>query len=164
MSRFSAKPIALGGVLAALALVIMCFVGIIPVATYICPMLCILICAVVLRYCGRRIAWAWYAAVAILCLLMGPDLEAKALFLVLGYYPIIKPFMDKTRPRLLWKLVYFNIVIVATYGALFYTMGIDQVLADYKELGAIGFGLLLVGSNFLFYVVDLVLERRFMQK
>ena len=61
MSRFSAKPIALGGVLAALALVIMCFIGIIPVATYICPMLCILICAVVLRYCGsypEGVGWA----------------------------------------------------------------------------------------------------------
>ena len=164
MSRFSAKPIALGGVLAALALVIMCFIGIIPVATYICPMLCILICAVVLRYCGRRIAWAWYAAVAILSLLMGPDLEAKALFLVLGYYPIIKPFLDKTRPRRLWKHLYFNGLIIATYSALFYTMGIDEVLADYQELGFIGFGLLLVGANGLFFVVDLVLERRFAGK
>lgn len=164
MTRFSAKPIALGGVLAALALVIMCFVGIIPLATYICPMLSIMICAVVLRYCGRRIAWAWYAAVAILCLLMGPDLEAKALFLVLGYYPIIKPFFDKARPSWLWKHAYFNIVIVATYSALFYTMGIDEVLADYKELGVIGFGLLLVAINVLFYMVDLALERRFMKK
>lgn len=164
MSRFSAKPIALGGVLAALALVIMCFVGIIPVATYICPMLCILICAVVLRYCGRRIAWAWYTAVAILSLLMGPDLEAKALFLVLGYYPVIKPLLDKTRPQKLWKHIYFNLVIVATYSALFYTMGIDQVLSDYKELGFIGFGLLLVGANALFFMVDLILERRFLHK
>lgn len=164
MSRFSAKPIALGGILAALALVIMCFVGIIPVATYICPMLCILICAVVLRYCGRRIAWAWYAAVAILSLLMGPDLEAKALFLVLGYYPIIKPLLDKARPRRLWKHIYFNLVMVATYSALFYTMGIDQVLSDYKELGFIGFGLLLVGANALFFMMDLILERRFMHK
>ena len=164
MSRFSAKPVALGGVLAALALVIMCFIGIIPVATYICPMLCILICAVVLRYCGRRIAWAWYAAVAILSLLMGPDLEAKALFLVLGYYPIIKPWLDKMHPRRLWKHLYFNLVIVATYSALFFTMGIDQVLADYKELGFIGFGLLLVGANFLFLMADLILERRFARK
>lgn len=164
MSRFSAKPIALGGVLAALALVIMCFIGIIPVATYICPMLCIMICAVVLRYCGRRIAWAWYGVVAILSLLMGPDLEAKALFLVLGYYPIIKPFLDKFRPRWLWKHLYFNIVIVTTYSALFFTMGIDQVLAEYKELGIIGFGLLLIGINVLFFMVDLILEKRFMKK
>ena len=164
MNRFSAKPIALGGILAALALVIMCFIGIIPVATYICPMLCILICAVVLHYCGRRIAWAWYAAVAILSLLMGPDLEAKALFLVLGYYPIIKPFFDKLRPRLVWKLAYFNIVIVATYSALFYTMGIDQVIAEYQELGVIGFGGLLIAINILFRMVDVVLERRFTHK
>ena len=164
MSRFSAKPIALGGILAALALVIMCFVGIIPIATYICPMICLMICAVVLRYCGRRIAWAWYAAVAILSLLMGPDLEAKALFLVLGYYPIIKPFFDKLPIRLLWKLVYFNAVIIATYSALFYTMGIDEVIAEYQELGIIGFGGLLIAINVLFRMVDIVLERRFAGK
>jgi C4-dicarboxylate transporter DctM subunit len=121
-------------------------------------MLCILICAVVLRYCGQRIAWAWYAAVAILSLLMGPDLEAKALFLVLGYYPILKPFFDKLRPSLVWKLAYFNIVIVATYSALFYTMGIVEVLAEFKEFGVIGFGFLLIIINIFLLVVGCLVD------
>ena len=75
--------------MAALAVVIMCMGGIIPMATYVCPMLCSLLLAVVLRLTGRRIAWAWYAAVSLLSLLLGPDKEAAAVFVFLGYYPII---------------------------------------------------------------------------
>lgn len=164
MRRFSAKPVALGGVLAALALVLMCFVGLIPVATYICPMLCILICAVVLQYCGRRIAWAWYGAVAILALLLGPDLEAKILFLALGYYPLILPVFQKLRPQRLWKHLYFNAVILLVYSALFYVMGIDELLAEFQEVGAIGLGLLLIGANALFCILDMVLTQRFLKK
>ena len=52
------KAIALGGVLAALAVVIMCLGGLIAVATYVCPMLCAMLTYCVSRLCGRRIAWA----------------------------------------------------------------------------------------------------------
>ena len=64
---------AMGGVFAALAVVIMNLGGLIPVATYTTPVLCMLLLKFVLLTCGRRIAWAWYAAVAILGLLMSPD-------------------------------------------------------------------------------------------
>ena len=41
--RTPASVIALGGVMAALAVVIMSLGGLIPVATYVCPMLCALL-------------------------------------------------------------------------------------------------------------------------
>ena len=82
MGRNSAKSVALGGVMAALAVVIMCMGGIIPVATYVCPMLCAMLLAVVLRLTGRRIAWAWYAAVAVLSLLLGPDKQRPRVYLI----------------------------------------------------------------------------------
>ena len=75
-----ASGIALGGVLAALAVVIMSMGTLIPVATYVCPMLSALILQLVLKTCGRRIAWGWYAVVSILSLLMAPDKEAAAVF------------------------------------------------------------------------------------
>ena len=43
MRRNSAKEIALGGMLAALAMVIMCLGGLVPASTYVCPMLCALV-------------------------------------------------------------------------------------------------------------------------
>ena len=68
--RTPASRIALGGVLAALAVVIMSMGTLIPVATYVCPVLCCMLLQFVLLSCGRRIAWAWYGAVAILSLLV----------------------------------------------------------------------------------------------
>ena len=82
--RTPASSVALGGVLAALAVVIMSLGTIIPVATYVCPMLCALLLQAVLKTCGVRIAWAWYGAVAILSLLLAPDKEAAAVFAFLG--------------------------------------------------------------------------------
>ena len=82
--RTPASSVALGGVLAVLAVVVMCLGTIIPVATYVCPMLCALLLQVVLKTCGVRIAWAWYGAVAILSLLLAPDKEAAAVFAVSG--------------------------------------------------------------------------------
>ena len=77
--------------LAGAAVVLMSVGTIIPVATYAAPVLCMLICQVVCRLCGSRIAWAWYGAVAVLSLLLAPDKVAAAVFLVLGYFPILKP-------------------------------------------------------------------------
>ena len=58
-----------------------------PAATYFCPVLACLMLVPVTQTCGRRIAWAWYGAVAILSCLLCPDVEASALFVFLGYYP-----------------------------------------------------------------------------
>ena len=102
------RTIALSGILAALAIVIMCLGGLIPVATYVCPVLCALICFIVLRFCGKRIAWTWYAAVAILSILVGPDKEAAFVFVFLGFYPIIKPFFDRCPLCIFLKTLYFN--------------------------------------------------------
>ena len=71
---------ALGGVLAALAVVIMCLGGLIPASTYVCPMLCMLMEDLVRGVCGSRTALAWFGAVSLLCLLMVPDICA-----VFGY-------------------------------------------------------------------------------
>ena len=54
--RTPASRIALGGVLAALAVVIMSMGTLIPVATYVCPMICCVILELVRKITGNRIA------------------------------------------------------------------------------------------------------------
>lgn len=159
MGRNSAKPMALGGVMAALAVVIMCMGGIIPVATYVCPMLCALLLAVVLRFVGKRIAWAWYAAVAVLSLLLGPDKEAAAVFVFLGYYPIIKPWVDKRRLPVLWKLLIFNGAIGIMYALLLYLFRLDQVVSDFSEFGLVLTLLTLALGNGTLFLLDILLGR-----
>ena len=76
----SAKSVALGGMLAAVAVVVMCLGGLIPFATFVCPTICILVLQMVRSFTTNRIALAWYGAVSILCVLLAPDKEAAAVF------------------------------------------------------------------------------------
>lgn len=160
MRRNAAKEIALGGVLAGLAIVIMCLGGLIPLATFVCPMFCCLMVKLVGKLCGNRIAWAWYGAVAILSVLMGPDKEAAAVFVFLGYYPIIKPKMDKLPIKWLWKMLYFNVVILAMYALLIHVFGLAEVAEEYKELGLIMTLVTLALGNVTFVMLDILLGRR----
>lgn len=159
MRNQSARMVALGGMLAALSVTIMCLGGMIPLATFICPVLCIFSLHIVMRLCGKRIAWAWYSAVAIISLLLCPDKEAAAVFLVLGYYPIIKPLLDHLRFRFLWKGLLFNFSILILYGLLLQILGLDSLSEDYRDIGLIGLVVLLVLGNVTFYLLDCVLGR-----
>ena len=152
---------ALGGVLAALAVVIMSMGTLIPVATYVCPMLCALLLQLVLRICGERVAWGWYGAVSMLSLLMAPDKEAAAVFLALGYYPILKPRFDRKPGRLLRKLLFFNAVILLTYWLLMHLFGFDQLTAEFGEMGMAMTAVLLLLGNVTFFLLDKLLEKKY---
>ena len=164
MKRNSAKEIALGGLMAALAIVIMCLGGLIPFATFVCPMLCCLITKLVLSLCGRRIAWAWYGAVALLSVLMAPDKEAAAVFVFLGYYPIVKPWMDRQKLRWLWKGLLFNSAILVMYALLIHILGLSEIAADYEEAGTVMTIIMLILGNVTFFMLDVVLGRRLVRR
>ena len=151
---------ALGGVLAALAVVIMSMGTLIPVATYACPMLCALLVQVVLKTCGTRVAWAWYGAVALLSMLLAPDKEAAFVFLFLGYYPILKPKLDRSRGKWLWKLLLFNGAVLLMYWLLMAVLGLSQVISDFSEMGFAMTVLLLILGNVTFFLLDRLLGMR----
>ena len=150
--------------MAALAIVIMCLGGLIPFATFVCPMLCCMITKVVLSMCGKRIAWAWYGAVAILSVLMAPDKEAAAVFVFLGYYPIVKPWMDKLKLSWLWKGLLFNCAILLMYWLLIHILGLSEIANDYEEAGTVLTVVMLLLGNVTFFMLDLVLGRRLMRR
>ena len=117
---------ALGGMLTAAAVVIMSLGSIVPVNTYICPVLCILITRPVLERCGKRTGWCYYLAAASLSLLLAPDREAALVYAFLGYYPMIRP-----RFRWMWaKLLFFTAAGAASYGALLALMGAAEAMTD----------------------------------
>lgn len=159
MKHNSAKYVALGGVMAALAVVIMSMGTLIPVATFVCPMLCMVLLSVVLRLTKVRIAWAWYGAVSVLSLLLAPDKEAAAVFLFLGYYPIVKPWFDRRFCAFLWKLVLFNGSIFAMYSILIRVLGMQELVEDYREMGMILTGVTLLLGNITLFMLDTVLGR-----
>ena len=159
--RTPAANIALGGILAALAVVVMGFGTLIPVATYVCPMLCALILRLVLKICGRRIAWAWYGAVSLLSLLMAPDKEAAAVFAALGYYPILKPMLDALKGKWLWKLLFFNTVTLAAYWLMMHLFGFAQLAAEFSQMGTLMTAVMLLLGNVTFVLLDKLLDKKF---
>ena len=155
---------ALGGVTAALAVLIMCMGGIIPVATFICPVLCCILLQVCLKGMGDRGAWVWYAAVSLLVLLLGPDKEAAAVFVFLGYYPIIRTKFPRGVLGWLTKLLYFNATVFVLYWLLLQVLGISRVVSDYSGIGIAMAAALILLANITFILLDrllLIYARKF---
>ena len=157
--RTNSRNMAMGGVFAALAVVIMNLGGLIPMATYVCPTICMVILSFVHMACGGKIAWTWYAAVSILSLLMSPDKEAAAVFVFLGFYPIVKPEFDKMRFPLIPKLALFNVLILVMYWLLLHLLGMAQIAAEFEEMGKILTAIMLVMGNVIFLLLDFALNR-----
>ena len=147
--------------LAAAAVVLMCIGTIIPVATYAAPVLCMMVCQMVVKICGSRIAWAWYGVVTILSLLLAPDKEAAAVFLVLGYYPIVKPKLDSMKWKWLWKGLLFNGSILLLYWVLLNLIGVAALVQEFSGMGIAMTAVLLILGNVTFFLVDLILNRKF---
>ena len=146
--------------MAAVAIVIMCLGTLIPAATLVCPMLCILLGKVVLDRCGSKIAIAWYCAVSILSLLLAPDKEAAAVLTALGYYPVVKPKLEKLPITWLLKLIFFNVVTLALYWAMMHVFGMAHLVQEFQEMGKIMLIITLVLGNICFFLMDLVLSKQ----
>lgn len=124
----STKELALCGVMTALSVVLLCLGGVIPLAVYACPMLASCALLVLREMCRAQYAWCCWASVALLTLLLGPDKEAAALYLFLGYYPLLQPKLDAIRrPALRWmaKLALAVVSVGTMYLVLLYVLGTD---------------------------------------
>ncbi len=156
----SAKRMALGGVTAALAVVLMCLGTLIPVATYMVPMVICLFLGMLKPVLGAKYGLAWYLTVAILGLLLAPDKEAAAVFAFLGYYPLVKPRLDKMPLAILWKLLLFNVTILVMYWLLMYVFGMAALRQEFQELGTAMAVATLVLGNVTFFLMDSLLGRK----
>jgi len=115
--------------------------GVIPLATFCCPALASLALIPVLLESGRKWALMAYAAIAALGLMLCPDKEAALLMAFLGYYPALKPGLDKIRRRplrILAKLGVFNLAAGAMLLCIAFVLRMDAVLAEYTAMGVIG--------------------------
>ena len=111
--------IAFGGIAAALWLVLMFSVAVLPFMVYAFPMLSGLLIYAVSYECGKKMGLAAYASVAVLLMILSPEKESAMLFaFFFGYYPIFSVFIDRLKSKLLqWilRLLVFNCSMVAVY-------------------------------------------------
>ena len=130
----ASRNLALCGVLCALAVAIMAMGTILPVATYCAPVLASMTLLPVLVLCGEKLSWAMFFASAMLSLLLAPDKEAAAIFLALGYYPIVKPKLDRKSKIRRWvgKFLLFNVSILAVY-AVGFACALDTLDCSFRN-------------------------------
>ncbi len=153
------RPIALCGVLTALAVVLLMLGGVIPIAVLCAPILAMVVLLPVLEELGPRAAWTSYAAAAILALLLTADRETALVYLFFGWYPILRPRIAAlpSRPlRVLVRLAGCNAAIFLLYGIVLRLLGLT---ADLLEAAWFFNALLLLMGNVTFLLVDLVLGR-----
>ena len=164
MRNNNVRYTAICGMFAGVAITIMCLGGFIPIATYVTPMLCIIIAQIILSVCGSKFAWIWYVSVSLLSIMLAPDKEAALLFVFLGSYPCMKRMLDRSKLRFLWKLLYFNAMIGVFAFLISTLLGLQEIRSEYRELGTIGFIILIILGNITFILLDRVLSFRFKKR
>ena len=136
----NAKKMALTGLLCALGAVIMMMGGLIPLATFICPLAAGLVLVPVFVECGRKMAYGAYAAIAVLGLMLCPDKEAALLFAFLGYYPVLRWRLEQIRLaplRIAAKLAVFNAAVLVMYALILFVFRMDMIIAEYRAMGVL---------------------------
>lgn len=121
--------VALCGVVSALGVVIMMITAIIPATTYAMPALAGLISTVLVIEINKKWALASYFVISVLSLLLVPDKEAVAFYILFfGYYPIYKQIIEsKIKLALLQrilKIAVFSISAVAVYYIAILLLGV----------------------------------------
>lgn len=157
------RSVALGGLFAALAIVLMLAGGIIPFSTFAAPALAgILIVPAAIEF-GMRMGWTLYGAVSLLSLFVVPDREMSLIFLfLLGYYPLLKAFLERLHSKALqWaaKLAVFNASVVLVYGLLLFVFPLAAVTAEFEQAEAGFIAALLVLGNVTFVIYDIAVAR-----
>ena len=131
-----------------------------PYFTYAVPALSGLVMLVVLIELGDKWAWGTYIVTGVLALLFAEP-EAKLMFIFfLGYYPILKSYIEKIRNRVvqyILKFAVFNLSVIIVYGILAKVFGI--YMADIESQTTLFLIGLLLLANFTFYLYDIVLVR-----
>ncbi|MCI8818359.1 MAG: hypothetical protein HFG04_04300 [Oscillibacter sp.] len=154
-----ARPLALCGVLAALAVALLCLGGVIPAAMLCGPILAMVVLLPVLEELGPKAAGTVYAAVAILALLLVPNRETSLVYLFFGWYPILRPRIA-TLPslplRVLARLAVCNAAVLLLYGLILRFMGLTM---DLLNAAWYWNALLLAMGNVVFLLTDATLAR-----
>ena len=153
--------VALGGVVAALSLLLMILAGVTSTLVYAIPMITGALLMVLVVEFGQSFAGLIYVAVSTLSLLLLGNKEAAIMYVAFfGYYPIIKSLLErKCKGLFCWivKYVVFNVSMILSY---YVTTKIFMIsFEDIESLGKLALPLLLFAGNILFAMYDIVLTR-----
>jgi len=160
-SNSPAQAMALCGICCALALVFM-MMGNLPFATYCAPLIASVVLLPILVKQGEKMAWIAHGAVTLLSFFLCADKECPLLFLVLGYYPILKfrhfEYIRSKGLKIVIQLLLFNMAIAAMYAVLLLLLGGGELAADVLSEGWLFTAAFILLANLLMLLYDKMLE------
>lgn len=163
MNYGKAHQIALCGVLGALMLVLMLLGSMLPLATYLSPLLAALMLVPVLREYGGQAGGTLLGSIAVLGLLLVPDKELALLFaLLFGPYTLLQPKIERlpTTPlRYPVKFLLCNLLLVLVYALLLFVLAPTALVAEFQAYSVPVLALLWLVCNAVFFLYDLLLRR-----
>lgn len=163
MSKKSVKnsaKTAMGGVIAALSVVLMFMTSIIPSMTYALPAAAGIIITIIVIEIDKKWALGVYAAVSVLSILLVADKEAAVMYIMFfGYYPIVKAIFESKFNKtvsLILKLLVFNVSMVIAFFISTYVFLVP--FEEMEKYGAIAAYGLLAAGNVIFIIFDFALS------
>ena len=153
--------VSLGGVVAALSLVLMLLTSIIPFGTYAFPAFAGILLVLLVFNLGYAYAFAVYFVTAALSFLLVTDKEAALYYaMFLGFYPILKGVIERipSNPvQYIVKLALFNVCMIAAF-----YIGITLLSIPKESFNLFGVYLpwvFLILGNIVFIIYDLCITR-----
>lgn len=151
----------LGGIIAALSVIIM-LLTVIPVMTYVSPMVAGALLIVVVMEMDKKWGYGIFAVVCVLSLLIAADKEAAVLYVMFfGHYPVTKAVIEsKIKSRALEyavKFFVFNLTMIVSYLLIIKVLALP--MDDMEQWGKIGWAALLVAGNVIFPIYDITLGK-----
>ena len=153
--------VSLGGVVAALGLVLLLITSIIPFGTYAFPAFAGILLVLLVFNLGYGYAFGVYAVTAVLAFLLVSDKEAALYYTIfLGYYPILKGLIERIRSRIIQyiiKLALFNCCMI---GAFYIGLTLLSVPEDsFRLFGVYLPWVFLLIGNGIFVLYDVCITR-----
>ena len=153
------KEIAFASIFTAFILVIMFLGSALAVLTYVAPLICSIIMMILNDIAGKKFAFLSYAAVSIISIIFLTDKECALTFaFFFGYYPLIRPSIEKIRKKalaFLVKILIFNIGFFLSQIILVFAFGIPFDM----PWGKWGIAVFAVLINLVFIVFEFMFKR-----
>ena len=160
MMKTSVK-VSLGGVVAALGLVLMLLTSVIPFGTYAFPAFAGILLVLIVFNLGYGWALGVYAVTAALSMLLVTDKEAALYYtLFLGFYPILKGLIERLRRKPLQYVIKFALFNICMIGAFFLGMAVFSIPKEsFNLFGVYLPWVFLIIGNVVFVIYDLCVTR-----
>lgn len=152
---------AIGGITAALSLVLMISVAVVPFLTYALPAVAGAMIIFIVTEIDKKWAFGVYASVSVLGIFLVPDKEVAVMYLALfGYYPILKRIIEtKVKKPFSWilKILTFLVTMTVSYYLMIKLMGVT--LDEMDTFGMWAIPMLLGFGAMAFVLYDIMLSK-----